>query len=60
MAIQLRTDFRILLILAKAVADAERQGNPEAISKAVAEHDAYKELCLRADKMTIGLARKEL
>ena len=56
MTIEIVTDFGVLLRLAKAVGHAEQSGDQEAIAKAKAEHDAYKDLCLRADKMSLGVA----
>ncbi len=55
MAIEIVTDFRVLMQLARAVAQAEKSGDQEAIAKAKAEHDAYKALCLNADKMNLGV-----
>ena len=55
MAIEIVTDFRVLMQLARAVGLAEKSGDQEAIAKAKAEHDAYKDLCLRADRMNLGV-----
>lgn len=55
MTIKIVTDFRVLMRLAKAVGQAEKAGDKEAIAKAQAEHDAYKDLCLKADKMNLGV-----
>lgn len=55
MAIEIVTDFRVLMRLARAVGQAEKIGDQEALAKARAEHDAYKDLCLRADRMTLGV-----
>ena len=55
MAIEVVTDFRVLMKLARAVGQAEKSGDQEAIAKAKAEHDAYKDLCLRADRMNLGV-----
>lgn len=54
MAIEIVTDFRVLMQLAKAVGVAKLSGDAAALSKAEAEHDAYKDLCLKADKMSLG------
>jgi len=54
-AIEIVTDFRVLMQLARAVGLAEKSGDQEAIAKAKAEHDAYKDLCLRADRMNLGV-----
>lgn len=55
MALEIVTDFRVLIQLARAVGQAEKSGDQEAIAKAKTEHDAYKELCLRADRMNLGV-----
>ena len=60
MTIEIVTDFRVLMQLARAVGQAEKRGDQEALAKAKAEHDAYKDLCLRADRMTLGLPYGEL
>lgn len=60
MAIKVVTDFRVLMQLARAVGLAKKSGDPEALSKAEAEHDAYKELCLKADRMSLGVACRAL
>ncbi len=55
MSIEIVTDFRVLMQLARAARQAEKSGDKEAIAKAKAEHDAYKDLCLRADRMNLGV-----
>ncbi|HPV24774.1 MAG TPA: hypothetical protein PLJ65_11415 [Casimicrobium sp.] len=55
MSIEIVTDFRVLMQLARAAGQAEKSGDKEAIAKAKAEHDAYKDLCLRADRMNLGV-----
>ena len=47
MSIEIVTDFRVLMQLARAARQAEKSGDKEAIAKAKAEHDAYKDLCHR-------------
>ena len=60
MAIEIVTDFRVLMHLARAVGQAEKSGDPEVLANAKAEHDAYKDLCLRADRMNLGIPYGEL
>ena len=60
MVIEIVTDFRVLMQLAQAVGQAEKSGDQEALAKAKADHDAYKDLCLRADRMTLGVPRGSL
>ena len=55
MAIKIVTDFRMLMQLAQALGQAEKSGDQDAIEKAKAEHDAYRDLCLKADKMNLGI-----
>lgn len=55
MTIEIVTDFRVLMQLARALGQAEKSGDQDAIAKAKAEHDAYKDLCLRADRMNLGV-----
>lgn len=60
MAIEVVTDFRVLIKLASTLGRAEKGGNKEAIAKARAEHDTYRDLCLNADKMTLGMSHSAL
>ena len=55
MTIEIVTDFRVLMQLARALGQAEKSGDQDAIAKAKAEHDAYKDLCLRAGRMNLGV-----
>jgi len=55
MAIEILTDFRVLMQLARELGQAEKSGDAEVIAKAKAEHDAYRDLCLKADKMNLGV-----
>lgn len=60
MAIKLVTSFQELLRLARAEAEARKSGDPVALAEAVAAHNAYKELCLRADSMSLGVTQGAL
>ncbi len=40
MTIEIVTDFRVLMQLARALGQAEKSGDQDAIAKAKAEHDA--------------------
>lgn len=42
-------------LLERAAAQAEKSGDQVAIVKAQEEHDAYRDLCLRADKVNLGV-----
>lgn len=54
------TNFGVLLRLAKAQADAEKEGDPDKIKKATQDHESYRQLCLKADRMDLGYNRKFL
>ncbi|MBK8132626.1 MAG: hypothetical protein IPK48_07885 [Gammaproteobacteria bacterium] len=54
MAIEVVTDFLVLMQLARKMAQAEKSGDKDAFEKAKADHNAYKDLCLLSDKMTFG------
>lgn len=58
--IKIVTDFRVLMQLARAVGQAEKSGDQEALAKAKAEHDTYRDLCLKADRMILGVRCGEL
>jgi hypothetical protein len=58
--IEIVTDFRVLMQYAKALGKAEQSGDAEAFAKAKVEHDAYRDLCLKADKMTLGVRNGDL
>ena len=56
MTIEVVTDFRVLMQLARIMGQAEKSGDKAAFAKAKAEHDAYKDLCLRADLSLIHIS----
>ena len=45
MAIKIVADFRVLMLIAQALGQAEKSGDQDASEKAKAEHDAYRDLC---------------
>ncbi len=55
MSITTVASFSKLMQLAKNLGDARKSGDQAEIAKAQAEHDAYAELCLMADKMNTGM-----
>jgi len=55
MSVKVITNFGHLLRLATALGKAEKSGNEEEIKIAQKEHDAYKELCLKSDSMSLGV-----
>lgn len=46
--------FQELMRLAGAVGKAKKSGDPAAIAKAEAEHDAYHKICMQADSLSLG------
>jgi len=54
------TDFRVLMRLAYAVGQAKKSNNPEELEKAEAAHDAYRDQCLAADQMSLGVRYGDL
>lgn len=49
------TSWYTLMHYAKALGKACQSGKAEAIAKAQAEHDAYRDMCLKADRMTLNI-----
>ena len=60
MALEVVTSFGTLMRYAAAVGKAKKSGDPEAIAKAEAEHDAYRDACLKSDKMSLGMTHGDL
>lgn len=60
MSIQVVTDFRELMRLSRALGQARKSGDPSAIARAQSAHDAYRDLCLKADRMALGVTQREL
>jgi len=60
MAVKIITDFRVLMQKAHALGRAKQDGSADEIAKAQADHDAYRDLCLKAEKMNLGIPRGEL
>lgn len=54
------TDFRVLLKLAKDMADARKKGDESEIERATKIHNDYRDLCLLADEMVTGLTFGDL
>lgn len=54
------TDFRILMSYVKLLNDAKRTGDKVKIHEAQVKHDAYRDLCLKSDKMTLGIRYSDL
>ena len=54
--IKIVTDFRVLMQLARAEAQARLHGTQEEYEKAKQKHEEYRRLCLKADEMVIPQA----
>lgn len=54
------TSWSTLMQLAKAVGDARKSGDAAALERAQAEHDAYRDLCLKSDRMHLGMTLGQL
>jgi len=52
--IKVQTDFRVLMAHAVEVGRAKTSGDPQRLANAEKAHDAYRELCLMADSMSLG------
>lgn len=48
------TSFQTLMILAKKLGNAKKEGDPVKIAAAEAEHAAYRDMCLNSDEMLTG------
>lgn len=60
MTVKIITDFRVLMQKAAALGRAKNTGDKDEIERAQADHDAYKELCLKAESMSTGLTFGDL
>lgn len=58
--IKIVTSFAVLCRLARNLYEAECGGNQEEIDAALDAHDAYRDLCLKADEMTLNYSVWEL
>ena len=54
------TSFHTLMKYARALGEAELSGDQERIKIAKANHDNYKQACLEADEMSIGMTRGDI
>ena len=55
MAIKIVTDFRVLMQKAHTLGNAIKSGDAAEIAAAQADHDAYRDLCLKAEKIILGI-----
>ncbi len=60
MSVKIITDFRTLCRLARELAEAEKTEDIELIEEARVRHDAYKQICLNADGMSLGITSGQL
>ena len=54
------TDLGVLMRLARDMAKARKEGDPEKIKKAKKKHDDYHAICLKSDEMMIGINLREI
>lgn len=52
--------FQTLIKLAKEVGDAKRSGDKQRLADAERAHEAYKEICLKADELHTGYTYGDL
>lgn len=57
MTVTIATSFAHFLRLARAEAEARMSGDRKRLAEAEAAHEAYRQLCLRADRMIIPNVR---
>jgi hypothetical protein len=54
------TSFVTLMRYARELGDAEASGDAKRIEEAQRKHDDYRDICLIADEMHLGLRNKDL
>lgn len=54
--LEIVTDFRMLMQNARALAEAERGGDEAEIARAQDDPDAYRDLCLKSDRVVLGIS----
>jgi hypothetical protein len=57
---EIKTSWETLIRLAKAVGDAKKHGTKQDIKEAEDELEAYRQWCLKADEMILGMTRSDL
>lgn len=60
MAIKIVTSWETLMMKAKKLGEAKQRGDPKEIEDAQIDHDAYRDMCLKSDKMVLPFTRREL
>lgn len=58
--VKIITNFEVLMKLAHLESEARKTGNKRAIEKAIEQHEHYRQLCLQADEMQVGITKGEL
>lgn len=53
-------NFQTLMKLAKEVGDAKRSGDEQRLAQAERAHNAYKEICVKADELHTGYTYGDL
>lgn len=57
---KIRASWPVLMSLAKELGDARVSGDKEKIRQAQTAHDSYRDLCLRADEMSLDMTVGEV
>lgn len=57
---KIKTSWTTLIRLAKAVGDAKKHGTEQSIKEAEDRLEAYRQLCLKADEMSLDMPRCNL
>lgn len=60
MAIKLITSYKTLIMYAREVDEARKSGDKERLERAIARHEDYRQMCLKADEMYTGLTNRDL
>jgi hypothetical protein len=54
------TSMQTLMLYAKELGNARKSGDKELIRKAQSQHDHYRDICLKADRITLPFSVDDL
>lgn len=57
---ELVTSWQTLMMYAKELGEAKKSGNEERIKEAQEKHDTYRDICLKSDRMELGVTIGDL
>ena len=60
MSVKIVASFSVLMSLAGELGRAKKSGDHEAIKAAQAAHDVYKDICLKADSVSLNVTYGDL